>query len=379
MKKLFKNISIYSMGGIINKSIQFLLLPLYTRVLVPADYGKLELVYLVGAILAIANGFLIQNAYARFYFDKTEQKDYRGKLYSSAMIFVLLSSALTFYLCFSFAEAIADKIFDFIGGIKYVKLIAISYLLMSLSSVPEKTLIVQQKPKIYVIINIINLLITISFTVYFVLVLSWGVEGVLWGQIIGRSLRFFMMFTATIKYGAPGFSIQIITNLLAFSIFLIPTQLSSFVTYLSNRLFLQEYNTLEDVGIFSLAYKIASIIPLLITMPVKMAFGPHIYSQIKSPNICKENLREFTSLFFLIISSFALILSMFSKEIIFIMSDAAYWNSYKLVFPLSISYVFIGVAGIVVIAVNIVKKTWIIAITWVLASGVNLILNYILI
>ena len=84
MKKLFKNISIYSLGGILNKSIQFLLLPLYTRVLVPADYGKLELVYLVGAILAIVNGLMVQNAYARFYFDKSEV-NYKEKLYSSCL------------------------------------------------------------------------------------------------------------------------------------------------------------------------------------------------------------------------------------------------------------------------------------------------------
>lgn len=379
MKKLFKNISIYSFGGILNKSIQFLLLPLYTRVLVPADYGKLELVYLIGAVLAIINGFLVQNAYTRFYFDKSERQNYQGRLYSSALFFMILCSGITTLLCFTFSDSIANQIFDFANGGIYVRLISISSLLMAISSVPEKTLIVQERSKTYIAISIINTLSTIGFIIYFVLILKLNILGVLWGQIIGRSIRFILMFSVTYKIINITFSLRLIQNLLAYSIFLVPSQLASFITYFSNRLFLQEFNTLEDVGLFSLAYKIASVIPILVTGPVKLAFNPYIYSKIENPLECKINLKKFTRLFLLILISFAITLSLFSKELILLMSDQAYHNSYQLVFPLSMSYVFIGMAGIVVTAINIIKKTWIITITWIITSIINLLSNYLLI
>jgi hypothetical protein len=61
MFSFIKNISFYSFGQILNKSIQFLLLPLYAHYLLPEDYGKLELTYLYGAVLVIFYGFIIEN------------------------------------------------------------------------------------------------------------------------------------------------------------------------------------------------------------------------------------------------------------------------------------------------------------------------------
>ena len=55
MPGLVKNISTYSLGSILNKSIQFLLLPVYTRWLAPADYGQLELIYMILVLLNITN------------------------------------------------------------------------------------------------------------------------------------------------------------------------------------------------------------------------------------------------------------------------------------------------------------------------------------
>jgi O-antigen/teichoic acid export membrane protein len=359
----------------LNKSIQFLLLPLYTRLLVPADYGKLELIYMVGAILAIINGFLIQNAYARFFFDKSIMPNFREQLYSSSLFFMLFCSLITLLFSFTFSEDIASLFFNFNDGGLYVRLVTVSSLLMAISAVPNKTLIVQEKPKIYSVISIVNTLSTISFTIYFLVILNWNIEGVLWGQIIGRSIGLILTFVATFKNITLKFSFRMIKNMLMFSAFLIPTQLSSFVTYFSNRLFLQEYNSLDDVGVFSLAYKIAAIIPLLITGPTKKALTPYIYADIGKPDECKRKLRNINRLFLLLLLSLSLILSLFSKELLIIMSDKTYIEAYHLVFPLSMSYVLIGMAGVVVIGINIVKKTWVIMFTWLVASIINLLAN----
>ena len=72
MLKLFKDISVYTIGSILTTSVSFLLLPIYTRVLQPADYGQLELVYLVAAILSILYGLKVELGYTRIYFLKKE-------------------------------------------------------------------------------------------------------------------------------------------------------------------------------------------------------------------------------------------------------------------------------------------------------------------
>ncbi len=69
MKYLFKNLSIYGLGSILAKSISFLLLLLYTRLLTPGDYGILALVGIVGGVLGILYGFMISSGFIRNYYD----------------------------------------------------------------------------------------------------------------------------------------------------------------------------------------------------------------------------------------------------------------------------------------------------------------------
>lgn len=379
MHKLLKNISLYSFGDVLNKSIQFLLLPLYANYLIPEDYGKLELTYLFGAILVIFYGLIIENGYSRLYFDNKD-KLYRDNLFGSAFFFKLLAGA--FFLCISLAYSndIATLLFDFENGSIYIQLISISIFLKSLSEIPLKTLIVEKRAIRFVINNFLYVLVSLSTTVYFIVVLDLNIKGVLYGQILGASVQLVTLLFSEWKWSYIHFSPVYIRGMLYFSIFLIPSQLASFVTYWSNRLFLQEYASLDNVGTFSFGYKIASIIPVLLTGPIKKAVGPVIYELISNPSECKKKIRQFTLIILFFLSSFALILSTFAKEIIMLMgSSNAFISSYKVVFILSLGYVVIGMAGIVVLPINISKKTWLITITWVLSSGLNLFLNYYLV
>src|SRR5438876_10203653 len=56
LKKIGTNTLIYSLGGILGRAIGFVMIPVYTRYLTPADYGIIELLdlttYLIGTIAA---------------------------------------------------------------------------------------------------------------------------------------------------------------------------------------------------------------------------------------------------------------------------------------------------------------------------------------
>jgi len=212
-----------------------------------------------------------------------------------------------------------------------------------------------------------------------VVVQELGIVGVLYGQIIGATAQFVTLLITEWKWSFFSFSMPYLRDMLYFSIFLIPTQLASFVTYWSNRYFLQEHASLDDVGVFSLGYKIASVIPILITGPIKKAIGPEVYSLIDNQELCKSKIRHFTSVILVFLTLFALSLSMFSRELVMIVATKAYSSSYEVVFILSMGYVLIGIASIVVLPINISKKTWLITLTWILGSGVNLVLNFYLV
>ena len=227
--------------------------------------------------------------------------------------------------------------------------------------------------------NLIYLLVSLLSTVYFIVVLHLNIAGVLYGQILGASVQLLTLLISEWKRTFLSFSFPYLKGMLYFSLFLIPGQLASFVTYWSNRLFLQKFASLEDVGTFSFGYKIASIIPILLTNPIQKVIGPEIFELIDRPEECKKKIRQFTLIIFLVLALFALTLSLFARELIMVMAAKAYSSSHEVVFILSMGYVLVGMAGIVVAPIQISKKTWLITITWILSSIVNIGLNYMLV
>lgn len=352
----------------------FLLLPLYTRVLQPADYGKLELVYLVGAILGIFYGLSVESGYNRIFFVNKEI-NFQKKLYSTGQIFNLFCSLIFASLMFMNAEWVSERIFNFAEGVYYIKLIVIATLIEVMTRIPYSNLRVQQKARSFVGTNLFNLVITTSFTIYFVAFANKGVAGVLYAKIIGSSFTLALLYYVTRNEYKLGFSFPQLKMMLGFSVFLIPAILSGLILNMSNRYFLQEYQSLEDVGLYSLGAKLASIIPFLFTEPVKKAFGPFLFEQIDTPQKCKKTLADFSRIFLAGLSIIALSISLFSREFIMLMSDESYSGSHNIVFVLSISFLFLGLAGIVVMGIHITRKTWIITMIWPISAIANILFN----
>lgn len=374
MYKYLKNLSFYSFGEILSKSIQFLLLPVYAHYLLPEDYGKLELTYLYGAVLVIFYGFIIENGYGRLFFDNKETA-FREKLFGTAIFFKLSVGAFFLAASLLFSQPIASWLFDFARGAEYLRLISLSVFIKSLAEIPLKTLINEKRATRYVVNNLLYLVVSISSTIFFVVVLRLNIIGVLYGQILGASVQLVTLLASEWRPEYFGFSFSSLKGMLYFSLFLIPSQLASFVTFWSNRLFLAKFANLEDLGTFSFGYKIASVIPILLTGPIKKVSGPEVYELIDRPDECRGRIRQLTLVMLIFLTLFALALSVLSKELVMIMAAKSFASSHEVVFVLSMSYVLIGVAGIVVTAIQISKKTWLITITWTASAVINVLMN----
>lgn len=378
MSRLVKNVSVYSLGNILNKSITFLLVPLYTRVLVPSDYGKLEIINTVVAILAMLYGLLVETGYSRVYFQNKDIQ-WRKSLFFSGQLFNFLCFLFFGGISFFYSEQIARVVFNFENGGIFLKLITIITLFNILSRIPYNNIRNREKSKLFIALNFAHLLLNTLLTILFLVVLRIGVKGILFAQIISGSIQLIALYIATWDQTNFEFSFSGLKAMLGFSVFLLPSNLSSYVLNFSNRFFLSEYMNLGEVGLYSLGAKMAGLIPFLFTEPVKMAFGPHIYNLADNPVKCKQQLADFTRVFFFFLAFVALSLSLFSREGVAILADKSYSGSYSIVFILAISYLVLGLGGIVVTGIQISMKTWIVSLIWPLSAVVNVIANILLI
>lgn len=377
MKRLFKNLSIYGLGGILAKSISFLLLPLYTRVLSPEDYGILAIVSIVGAVIGIFYGFMISSGFVRNYYDSSDAKQMRI-LFSTALWFTFINATILSLLLLFYSVYIASLIFKFSDGSFYIKLIVISAMLYSLSPIYYGLLMVREQATKYITVNIITLILTLTSTIVLLVIFKWSVKGVLVGQIIGKSIELFILASMMFKDVNLRFSITALKDMLKFSGPLIPMQLAFLIMTLSDRFFLQGYKDINEVGLYSLGYKFAALIPLFAIQPLK-AWGPYIFSLINHPQKCKTNIADFSRYYLSAILFITLSISILSREVLMIMAKTEYWSSWKVVYILCISSVLFGMINVAAYGFHIVKKTYITSFFFCLGALVNLLFNYLLI
>src|SRR5919197_2987111 len=73
LKELLRHSAIYGLGSIVARAIAVLLLPLYTRYLTPGDYGLIETLVALSAVLTALLAQGMKSAFFRFYFDAAEE------------------------------------------------------------------------------------------------------------------------------------------------------------------------------------------------------------------------------------------------------------------------------------------------------------------
>ena len=102
IRQLIQNSVIYNLGNFLPVLINILLIPLYTKLLVPADYGILSIADIVIRISVVLISMGVTSAIVRFYFDfkdnKPKLKKYLGSIISLVILIgIPLILALSFW------------------------------------------------------------------------------------------------------------------------------------------------------------------------------------------------------------------------------------------------------------------------------------------
>ena len=108
MKKLAKETAIYGVSSILGKFLNWMLVPLYTYVLASsAEYGIVTNLYAWTALLLVILTYGMETGYFRF---ANKNKDESGKVYSTTLIAVGLTSVIFAIACVFFSQSIGNAI-----------------------------------------------------------------------------------------------------------------------------------------------------------------------------------------------------------------------------------------------------------------------------
>src|SRR6478735_10586491 len=123
IKRLGKHSAIYGVGGLIQRIVAVLLLPLYTRFLSPSDYGAIEALVALSAVIFALLRSGIQSSFFRFYFHAETD---RGRLTVVRTSFWFTMGAATIALAAGelFAPEIAHWLY---GSTKHTDLVRAAF------------------------------------------------------------------------------------------------------------------------------------------------------------------------------------------------------------------------------------------------------------
>lgn len=374
LKNLIKDSLIYGLSRYIGKFISVFLLPLYTAVLIPEDYGILDL---LGTITLVSSFLIISGTDTAFgyYFYRKEYMHERP---------VMISSALWMRIIFSFvALVIIAAGSKFISGLlfgrnysSFVILTGLAIVFSSIYSFLLDLIRMELKPWLYTIISTSIILIQILLNIYFVLILRQGVEGVLIANSIAGAVFFLITIVYVFKKYGFGISWTWVVNILKYGFPLIGTGLAVWVLTSSDRYFIAHYADLSAVGIYAVGMKLANFLGM-IAGALQLAWGPFAANIQYEPD-AKYVYRRVFILFFIINIIAVFGISMFSIDILKVFTQPAYYSAKAVVPFLCIATVLSSAYFIVAVGIALTKKVQ--HTVWITLTGaaVNIILNYFL-
>lgn len=374
LKELTKHSIVYGSGTLLSRLLGFILLPIYTRFLTPADYGILSLFFITGSILAIIAKLGFGSALFR---EVIYQESEQSTVMSTSLYFLIGESVIFFGALIVFSSNISNLIFSTPDYAYLLRLIFATRFLEIFKVIVMARLRIQEQSKLYATISVLNFLVGAFFNVYFIVVLKRGVEGLITAGLITTaifSLIYLVLLRQDLK---PRISFPILRRLLSFGVPLVPAGLSSLLMTSADRYFLQHFSTTAEVGLYSIGYKIGLIMNLIV-QSIQLAWPAIMFDLAKQPK-AEWQFSKILTYYLLILGFIGLGLALFAREALIIMTTPKFHDAYIVVPLITISYIFYGLRFITNTGLATQNKMKYIPPIIIGSAVLNLYLNYLFI
>lgn len=364
LKRLFRHSIIYGIGSIISRIMGFLMIPIYTRYLTTQEYGIVEILDLVSyiATTVIIAGFV--PAASKYYFSYKEDSD-KNHVISSALIFTTLMSLIGSIILIVLSKHCSLLLFKTDSYTYYCQLSFIALFFEIFINIPFLYLRIKDASVLYIIVSIFRVFLGLLLNIYFIVFLHLKILGILYSAIIVGIVSSIYLIFYIIRCVGISFSYPKIKEMLRFGLPLIPADLGMYLLNYFDRFFLSYLCSLSVVGIYAIGYKFGMILSTLIGTPFTMIWVAFRFG-IAERKDAKEIYARVLTYFEFIVIFFTLWLMVLIKDIMSIVVSKEFFDAYKIVPLIAISYFFFGANSIIRMGIYLEKKTkWMFATVWI--------------
>ncbi len=372
---LFKNTIIFTIGEVIPKLLSFILLPIYMQYFTPSDYGIIGYTSSVFSILPIITTLGLASYVLRYYFDE-ENEVSKKKLVGNIFSIISLVNIIFFILGFLYIPQLLIFFNNKIEWNPYFKYSFITFFLDIFTIIPLILFRVKQDAKRFVIFNITKVLLQYILIIFFVFYKKLGLFGFYLGNLLALIPFFLISLYLMFKFTILNLNFKKIKEGLIFSLPLLPGSLAFLLLNSGDKFFLEQYVTLNNLGIYNLSSTIALSLNILISSIYK-AVEPEFFIRFSQNNFIFFVNRFKKILLFFIYSS-AILLALFTKDVVKLISDN--YTSVYLYVPLILISVLMSGSNIIYGGIlSAEKNTKSISKAVIFGTLISLTFNYLLI
>ena len=374
MKQFFKDFAVYGFASVLGKIAAIFLLPVYTSILTKEEYGVMALITSCKGIIDLVSNLNIHSGIARDYYETNDRKT----LVSTGFISILLLSSFVFLMGFFTRDFWACRV------LKLDSIYLPAFVLM-LFSIPCGSLQsyfsiltrFNKKSILFAIGSVLQVVISIVISIIGVVVLRKGIVSVFFGLAVSEVVATVFFAFVNRKDLGLRFDSAALKRALIFAIPTLPAILAGWMDNSIGQIIIGRSVSMELLGVYSVALSFASVFTL-ISNAFNNVWSPYLYENYREESFRPEVNKVFRLLWAAMIL-ISVALSLFSKELVLLLSNEGYVDASRFITLLCIPmcvYLFFPVAAS---GITVSRQTKYIGICYVCGSVLNLLLLLLLV
>jgi O-antigen/teichoic acid export membrane protein len=391
-KNLFKQTAIYGLATVLPRMFSFLLVPLYTDLLPKDEYGKVTIIFAWMIFFNVILAYGMETAFFRFY----NKEDNKKAVVETSMVSIFWSTIVFLVVALLFRTTLADW-----SGIdsQYITYTIWILALDALVIIPFSKLRAFQRPMMYAIIKIgnvlVNLLLSILFLIYLPklatlnptgMISSFYVENFQIGYIflanIIASLLTFVVLSPDYVFLKWKFDFSLWKRMMVYGLPILVAGIAFAINEQFDKILLDKLLpqniAADEVGVYSACYKLGLFMVLYRTA-YTLGIEPFFFSHASNENAPQTY--AMVTKYFVIFGSFIMLSVIVFADLfkMLMIRDSSYWVAMKVVPLIILANFCLGIYTNLSVWYKLIDKTYIGAYISIVGAIITLVLNFLLI
>ena len=336
-ERQIKNSFIYLIPLIVSGLLPIVALTVFTRVLTKEDFGALALAQIYAIFASGLANFGLTVVYERNFFQYRDPEKSADLLYST-LVFVITVFLVFVLLTYIFKIPFSSII---IGSPGHAALLFWTF--CSTGFLSFKTFFLTyfknaENARDFTKYTIYESVLAVLFSVFAVIFLRTGIIGIVWGQLSAGLIVFSVLVIKFLKFLPFSFNWRILKESLKLSYPFTSRVFFGVISTQFDKYMIGLLATISGVGIYSIGQRVSYAVFSFMTA-IQNVYAPQVYKRMfDEGEKGRESVGKYLTPFAYISVSAALIIALFSEEIISILTPKSYHGAIDIVIILSMFY-----------------------------------------